>query len=41
MFDKLNPFKKAPPANPLESLSEDGLRTARKKLEFNRDRRLC
>lgn len=38
MLDKLNPFKKPRPSNPLESLSEDELRTGRKKLEFNRDR---
>lgn len=38
MLEKLNPFKKPRPNNPLESLSEDDLRTGRKKLEFNRDR---
>lgn len=40
MFDNLNPFKKAPPANPLDGLKEDELRAARKKLEYNRDRTL-
>lgn len=40
MFDKLNPFKKPQPGNPLDALSEDELRAARKKLEYNRDRTL-
>lgn len=40
MLDKLNPFKKSQPNNPLEGLTEDDLRTARKKLELERERTL-
>jgi len=39
MLNKIpNPFKKSHSGNPLDQLTEDDLRTARKKLEFNRDR---
>lgn len=40
MLDKLNPFKRTKSSNPLDSLTEDELRTARKKLELARERTL-
>jgi len=40
MLDRLNPFRKPRPNNPLDALSEDELRAARKKLEISRDRTL-